>query len=85
VVVVWPLRGESPLPYAGSSGGGRAVEVSGGWSLLRPTDRYQELPRTTGPDVQPRPGDVIEVTRHASVQFTTPIRFRVIRVRDWPT
>ncbi len=35
--------------------------------------------------MQPRPGDVIEVTRHASVQFATPIRFRVIRVRDWPT
>ncbi len=35
--------------------------------------------------MRPRSGDVLEVTRHASVQFVTPIRFRVIRVRDWPT
>jgi hypothetical protein len=35
--------------------------------------------------VLPRPGDVVEVSRQASVQFTSPIRFRVIRVHDWPT
>lgn len=33
----------------------------------------------------PRSGDVLRVTREASVQFTTPIYFRVIRVHDWPT
>lgn len=33
----------------------------------------------------PRSGDVLEVTRAASVQFANPIRFRVIRVLDWPT
>jgi hypothetical protein len=35
--------------------------------------------------VLPRSGDVLHVTRQASVQFTTPILFRVIRVHDWPT
>lgn len=34
----------------------------------------------------PRSGDVLHVTREASVQFTAaPIYFRVIRVPDWPT
>lgn len=34
----------------------------------------------------PRSGDVLQVTREASVQFATaPILFRVIRVHDWPT
>ncbi|MFC4149191.1 hypothetical protein ACFO0M_23315 [Micromonospora mangrovi] len=33
----------------------------------------------------PRSGDVLHVTRAASVQFLRPIRFRVIRVLDWPT
>ncbi|XVV11623.1 hypothetical protein ACQP2X_43465 [Actinoplanes sp. CA-131856] len=33
----------------------------------------------------PQPGDVLEVNRSASVQFATPIRFRVIRVHDWQT
>lgn len=32
-----------------------------------------------------RSGDVLHVTRAASVQFTVPIVFRVIRVHDWPT
>ncbi|WFE64586.1 hypothetical protein [Micromonospora sp. WMMD714] len=30
-------------------------------------------------------GDLVYVTRAASVQFLRPIRFRVIRVLDWPT
>ncbi|WP_410814145.1 hypothetical protein [Micromonospora sp. 067-2] len=30
-------------------------------------------------------GDLLHVTRAASVQFTRPIFFRVIRVLDWPT
>jgi hypothetical protein len=33
----------------------------------------------------PRSGDVLHLTREASVQFMTPIYFRVIRVHDWPT
>ncbi|MEV6303703.1 hypothetical protein AB0M02_30140 [Actinoplanes sp. NPDC051861] len=35
--------------------------------------------------VLPRSGDVIHVTKAASVQFTSPMLFRVIRVHDWPT
>lgn len=30
----------------------------------------------------PRCGDVLRISREASVQFSTPILFRVIRVRD---
>lgn len=33
----------------------------------------------------PRSGDVLRVTRAASVQFADPMLFRVIRVHDWPT
>ncbi len=33
----------------------------------------------------PRSGDVLHVTRAASVQFAEPIFFRVIRTHDWPT
>lgn len=33
----------------------------------------------------PRSGDVLHVTRAASVQFIEPMFFRVIRVHDWPT
>ncbi|WP_422772434.1 hypothetical protein ACN28C_05200 [Plantactinospora sp. WMMC1484] len=33
----------------------------------------------------PRSGDVLHVTRAASVQFAAPIYFRVIRAHDWPT
>ncbi|MFV2104441.1 hypothetical protein [Micromonospora sp. LOL_024] len=33
----------------------------------------------------PRSGDVLHVTRTASVQFRKPILFRVIRVLDRPT
>jgi hypothetical protein len=35
--------------------------------------------------VLPRSGDVLRVTRAASVQFTQPMMFRVIRVHDWQT
>jgi hypothetical protein len=35
--------------------------------------------------VLPRSGDVIHVTKAASVQFAAPMLFRVIRVHDWPT
>ena len=33
----------------------------------------------------PGAGDVVHLTRAASVQFIKPIFFRVIRVLDWPT
>ncbi|UWZ36819.1 hypothetical protein Drose_00215 [Dactylosporangium roseum] len=33
----------------------------------------------------PRTGDVLRVTKTASVQFTSPMLFRVIRVHDWQT
>ncbi|HTJ38690.1 MAG TPA: hypothetical protein VL738_36130 [Dactylosporangium sp.] len=33
----------------------------------------------------PRTGDVLRVTKTASVQFAQPILFRVIRVHDWQT
>ncbi len=33
----------------------------------------------------PRSGDVLRITRAASVQFSTPMLFRVIRVHDWTT
>jgi hypothetical protein len=33
----------------------------------------------------PRSGDVLRVTRAASVQFSHPMLFRVIRVHDWKT
>ncbi|MEU7959143.1 hypothetical protein [Micromonospora humida] len=33
----------------------------------------------------PRAGDLLLLTRAASVQFLRPARFRVIRVLDWPT
>nr|WP_244872029.1 hypothetical protein [Catellatospora sp. TT07R-123] len=33
----------------------------------------------------PQAGDILHVTREASVQFLRPMMFRVIRVHDWPT
>ncbi|MER7269368.1 hypothetical protein ABT344_13815 [Micromonospora carbonacea] len=33
----------------------------------------------------PKPGDLVQVTRAASVQFVEPIRCRVVRVLDWIT
>ncbi|WP_320065885.1 hypothetical protein [Micromonospora sp. RTGN7] len=33
----------------------------------------------------PRSGDVLHLTRAASVQFVKPVVLRVIRVHDWPT
>ncbi|WP_370453038.1 hypothetical protein [Micromonospora sp. A202] len=33
----------------------------------------------------PKAGDVVHLTRAASVQFINPIMFRVIRVLDWVT
>ena len=33
----------------------------------------------------PKTGDVLRVTKAASVQFVQPILFRVIRIHDWQT
>ena len=35
--------------------------------------------------MSPQAGDIVHVTREASVQFLKPMLFRVIRVHDWPT
>lgn len=35
--------------------------------------------------MSPQAGDIVHVTREASVQFLKPMMFRVIRVHDWPT
>ena len=36
-------------------------------------------------NMSPRAGDIVHITRDASVQFLKPMMFRVIRVHDWPT
>ncbi len=33
----------------------------------------------------PRSGELLRITREASVQFVAPLMFRVIRVHDWST
>ncbi len=38
-----------------------------------------------GVGVLPRAGDILRVTKKASVQFVQPMMFRLIRVLDWPT
>jgi hypothetical protein len=35
--------------------------------------------------VLPRSGELLRITREASVQFVAPLLFRVIRVHDWST
>lgn len=40
---------------------------------------------STVPGELPRGGDIIYITRKASVQFVTPMAFRVIRCHKWPT
>jgi hypothetical protein len=35
--------------------------------------------------MSPQAGDILHVTRDASVQFMRPMMFRVIRVLDWQT
>ncbi|MFF0721149.1 hypothetical protein [Micromonospora sp. NPDC003816] len=47
-----------------------------------PTDR---IPAERGHDGQLRAGDLVRVTRRASVQFHRSIMFRVIRELDWTT
>jgi hypothetical protein len=54
-------------------------------SVVRPDHVRPETSFRTGDDVLPRSGDVIHVTKAASVQFAAPMLFRVIRVHDWPT
>ena len=52
---------------------------------VRPNNVRPETSFRTGDDVLPRSGDVIHVTKAASVQFAAPMLFRVIRGHDWPT
>lgn len=35
--------------------------------------------------MMPRSGDVVILSKAASVQFAAPLLFRIIRVHDWPT
>jgi hypothetical protein len=53
--------------------------------LVHLCQRSPEMSSRAGDDVLPRSGDVIHVTKAASVQFASPMLFRVIRVHDWPT
>ena len=58
------------------------------WTICAHVRQRHISPRLsfrTGDDVLPRSGDVIHVTKAASVQFAAPMLFRVIRVHDWPT
>ncbi|MEV5207032.1 hypothetical protein AB0K35_06060 [Micromonospora sp. NPDC053740] len=48
----------------------------------KPPDR-RPTPKPT--PRKPQAGDVLHLTRAASVQFLRPIFVRVIRVLDWPT
>lgn len=43
----------------------------------------RQVPATGAP--LPKAGDLVQVTRAASVQFVEPIRCRVVRVLDWIT
>ena len=55
--------------------------------LEAPGPKHARLPLShrEGVRLVPRSGDVIRVTREASVQFASPLLFRVIRVHDWST
>ena len=47
--------------------------------------RVGEMTQDGSLELLPRSGDVLRVTKTASVQFIQPILFRVIRVHDWQT
>ena len=80
-------------PRTGLSGGVLSTRMNRGrvaglgtrtWAgAARAVDRNTQ--RTEGVGVLPRAGDVLRVTKEASVQFLEPMLFRVIRVHDWPT
>jgi len=48
-------------------------------------DEHPFWPVDAAHPARPRAGDILLITRAASVQFQTPMLFRVIRVHDWPT
>ena len=54
------------------------------WCICHKESTHTSL-RAGDDVVLPRSGDVIQVTKAASVQFASPMLFRVIRVHDWPT
>ena len=49
---------------------------------MRPTTNGGPRRHREREGMMPRSGDVLRVTRAASVQFTQPMMFRVIRVQD---
>src|SRR5215467_11143031 len=58
--------------------GSRSVEAATAHNRTKPTAREFRL--------IPRSGEVLRVTRAASVQFAaSPLLFRIIRVHDWST
>src|SRR3954447_25856290 len=76
------------LPMIGTIAGLQRCTSRAHWSICVHCSAISVRPETsfrTGDDVLPRSGDVIHVTKAASVQFATPMLFRVIRVHDWPT
>jgi hypothetical protein len=61
-----------------------AASPATGW-LLASAPGSAVMPHREGVRLVPRSGEVIRVTRAASVQFAAPMLFRVIRVHDWST
>jgi len=55
------------------------------WAAEKHEDRKDRNTAKGRVSVSPRSGDVLRVTRQASVQFAEPMLFRVIRVHDWQT
>jgi len=65
---------------------------AGSASSAPPTGNAKYATKGQGPrhgqregTVLPRSGEVLRVTKSASVQFSEPMMFRVIRVHDWQT
>ena len=75
-----PCRTYAPGIERPANARGR-TEPPGGGTYISRTRHTAE----GGDTVLPRSGDVLRVTRTASVQFTEPMMFRVIRVHDSQT
>jgi hypothetical protein len=64
-----------------------SLEAKGAHLGCRPTEAKDlfspQIARES--ELLPRSGDVLRVTKAASVQFSQPMLFRVIRVHDWMT
>ena len=91
IVLVQPVRVaevtdcslERPIASDGRSD--KRSDRSVGYGLDRSSPNYPKPTEDGSPTVLPRTGDVLRVTKAASVQFTQPLLFRVIRVHDWQT